>query len=543
MTLSSRPPVGIPKTMLGPHAVARWASTHPTRVAIQHVDGERLEYAELDRSGRLWAATLREIGICEQTHVATLLHNGFSAQGIWLGLGWLRAIEIPLNTALTGVLLEYSLHASDARVLVTTREFLARIFEFVGRLPALEQIVVVDGKEADEGPELHPQSRPVVDARLILERVEPLSDVPGPEYHDVAALLFTSGTTGPSKPVVIPWATVYQNWSWVPEDALGVGEAVYCAMPIFHNSGRAALNSALVRGACFVFREKFSGSEFWNDIRRHDCIAASLVGPMTALLNSRPPQDDDADNPLRAVLCGPLIPEIESFERRFGLRVATGYGQTEVGMALVTDWDHGPWKNCGRPRTSYPYSEVRVVDELDQPLGPGEVGELVVRSAEPWALNGGYYGLPEATAEAWRNGWFHTGDAFRYDEEGWFYLVDRMKDAIRRRGENISSFEVESLVSGHPEVVECAAVAVPAELGEDDVMVVLVVRDPEQFDPQELLRWLESRMPQFMLPRYVDVVEDLPRNDTTQRIQKHEIRARGIRSDTWDRERIRFSRL
>jgi crotonobetaine/carnitine-CoA ligase len=308
-------------------------------------------------------------------------------------------------------------------------------------------------------------------------------------------------------------------------------------MPIFHNSGRAALNSALVRGACFVFREKFSGARFWDDIRQHNCRAASLVGPMTALLNSLPPQDNDADNPLRAILCGPLIPEIEAFEKRFELRVATGYGQTEVGMALVTDWDHGPWKNCGRPRTSYPHSEVRVVDEHDQPLGPDEVGELVVRSAEPWALNAGYYRLPEATAEAWRNGWFHTGDAFRYDEEGWFYLVDRMHDAIRRRGENISSFEVESLVSGHPDVEECAAVAVPAKLGEDEVRVVLVVRDPARFDPEELLLWLEPRMPRFMLPRYVDVVSELPRNETTQRIKKHELRSRGIRPVTWDRER------
>jgi len=538
MTQTSRPPVGIPNTALGPHAVARWASTHPTRVAIQHVDGEHLEYAELDRSSRRWAAALRELGIGEQTHVATLLDNGFVAQGIWLGLGWLRAIEIPLNTGLTGALLEHSLRASDARVLVTTREFLARVAEVDGSLPVLERIVVVDEDVgAGEDPGLNSLHRPVVDARPILDRVEPLCDLAGPRYHDIAAILFTSGTTGPSKPVVIPWATIYQNWSWVPEDAMGAGEAGFCAMPMFHNSGRSALNGALVRGACFVFREKFSGAKFWDDIRRYDCRAASLVGPMTALLNSRPPKDDDADNPLRGILCGPLLPEVESFERRFGLRVATGYGQTEVGMALTTDWDHGPWKNCGRPRTNYPYTEVRVVDELDQPLAPGEVGELVVRSAEPWALNGGYYRLPEATAEAWRNGWFHTGDAFRYDEEGWYYLVDRMKDAIRRRGENISSFEVESLVLDHPEVVECAAIGVPAELGEDEVMVALVVRDPSKFDPAELLHWLEPRMPPFMLPRYVEVVSTLPRNDTTQRIKKNELRARGIRPEAWDRER------
>jgi crotonobetaine/carnitine-CoA ligase len=161
----------------------------------------------------------------------------------------------------------------------------------------------------------------------------------------------------------------------------------------------------------------------------------------------------------------------------------------------------------------------------------------VVRTAEPWALNAGYYKLPEATAKAWRNGWFHTGDAFRYDEEGWFYLVDRMNDAIRRRGENISSFEVESIVAGYPEVVECAAVSAPAELGEDEVRVVLIVRDPDCFDPEALLAWLEPLMPRYMLPRYIDIVDELPRNETTGRIKKHELRAIGIGPDSWDRER------
>jgi crotonobetaine/carnitine-CoA ligase len=330
---------------------------------------------------------------------------------------------------------------------------------------------------------------------------------------------------------------ISQNWAWAPEDAIGPGEFAYCAMPMFHNSGRSALNGCLVRGGSFVFREQFSGANFWRDVCTHDCRLASLVGPMMALLYAAPSRDDDADNPLRGILTGPLIPEIEDFKERFGVRVGTGYGQTEIGMAVVTGWDHGPWANCGRRRLDYPWSEVRIVDENDEPLGVGEVGELVVRTAEPWALNAGYYKLPEASAEAFRNGWFHTGDAFREDEDGWFYLIDRMNDAIRRRGENISSFEVENIVTGHPEVVECAAVSAPAELGEDEVRVVLIVRDPSRFDPAALVAWLESRMPRYMLPRYIDVVDELPRNETTGRIKKHALRATGIGSNTWDRER------
>jgi crotonobetaine/carnitine-CoA ligase len=179
---------------------------------------------------------------------------------------------------------------------------------------------------------------------------------------------------------------------------------------------------------------------------------------------------------------------------------------------------------------------VRIVDENDEPVATGVVGELVVRSAEPWSLCAGYYKMPEKTAQAWRNGWFHTGDAFRRDEDGWYYLVDRMKDSIRRRGENISSFEVESLVRGYPGVADCAAIAVPAALGEDEVMVVIETADPAAFSPAALLAWLEPRMPRFMLPRYVDVLPALPRNATTQRVKKHELRERGVTPTTWDRQ-------
>jgi crotonobetaine/carnitine-CoA ligase len=307
-------------------------------------------------------------------------------------------------------------------------------------------------------------------------------------------------------------------------------------MPLFHNSGRSAFNYAMARGARFVLRDRFSATAFWTDIRATGCVTAALVGPMTALLFAAPSADDDGDTPLRHAILGPMIPEMEEFEARFGVRVATGYGQTETGMAVTTGWNHGPWQNCGRVREDYPWPEVRIVDRYDEPVAPGEIGELVVRSAEPWALNVGYYRMPEQTAEAWRNGWFHTGDAFRCDDDGWFYFVDRLRDTIRRRGENISSFEVETLVVEHPAVAECAAIGVPAALGEDDVMVAVILRDEARFDPAELLEFLTPRMPRFMLPRYVEVVDDLPRTEASMRVRKHELRARGVTATTWDRE-------
>jgi len=527
-----RPRVGIPKELLAPHAVARWAKEAPDQIAVQEIDGPSLTYAELDRVGRTWAGAFRRAGIARGEHVATMLPNGFLSHWAWLGLSWVGALEIPVNPAHQGPLLQYTLDQSDTTTLVIGQEFLGRLKPIAAELPTLKRLIVVDGDDRGQVTGLPFES---VMRESFLSGAEPAYDLPGPIYRDLFAMLYTSGTTGPSKGVLVPWATLYAFWSWVPEDGLRRGEGVYCSFPMVHNSGRSCFNSTMARGARFVFRERFSATTFWDDVRKTDCKTASLVGPMTALIASQPPRPDDADNPLRSIICGPLVPDIEAFKARFGVKMATCYGMTEIGIVVTTDWNHGPWQNCGRARTDYPWPEVRIVDENDEPVATGVVGELVVRCAEPWTLNAGYYKMPEKTAEAWRNGWFHSGDAFRCDEDGWYYLVDRMKDSIRRRGENISSFEVETLVRGFEGVTDCAAIAVPAKLGEDEVMVVIEAAEPAHFSPQALLAWLEPRMPRFMLPRYVDLVPALPRNATTQRVKKHELRARGVTATTWDR--------
>jgi crotonobetaine/carnitine-CoA ligase len=252
-----------------------------------------------------------------------------------------------------------------------------------------------------------------------------------------------------------------------------------------------------------------------------------------------PPEPTDADTPLENVFMGPLIPQVEEFKARFGVRVGTGFGMSEVGVPLGSDgFDLANGTSCGRVRQGPPHYEVRIVDEHDEPVPVGTVGELVVRSGDPWVITPGYFNQPARTAEAWRNGWFHTGDAFRCDEDGNYYFVDRIKDAIRRRGENISSFEVEALVNQHPDVQECAAVAVPSELGEDEIKVVVVAAGDGSVDPAELLAFLEPRMPKFMLPRYVEVIAGLPKTDATFRTRKVELRDAGVTATTWDREAI-----
>lgn len=521
----------LPRDCLAPHSVSRWAKVKPDAPAIQPVGGKPLSYRELDQIARSWAAALARIGVKRGTHVGTLLPNGERAQFAFLGIGWLAAIEVPVNTALTGALLQYVLHNADTEVLLVLRQDLQRVLEQCATLPRLKIIVVLDGDAPQHGGAVR-----MVGGEEFLVGVEPDMNLAGPEYRDIAAIMYTSGTTGPSKGVLLPWATIYQTWSGAPQDMLAEGEGIYCTLPLVHNSGRSCLLYALNKGARFVWRERFSGGDFWNDLRSTGCTAASLVGPMLQFLHAQPPQANDADNPLRSIFCGPLIADVEAFKKRFDVRVATGYGMTEIGLILQTGWEHGPWQNCGRLRTDYPHPEVRIVNEFDEPLAPGQSGELVVRVAAPWALSPGYYDMPEKTADAWRNGWFHTGDVMRCDADGWYYLIDRLKDSIRRRGENISSYEVESVVARYPGVIECAAIAVPAELGEDEVMVVLLVNDPSAFDYAKFFAWVDGQLPKFMCPRYAEAMAELPRNATTQRIKKYELRARGISAATRDRQ-------
>jgi crotonobetaine/carnitine-CoA ligase len=250
-----------------------------------------------------------------------------------------------------------------------------------------------------------------------------------------------------------------------------------------------------------------------------------------------PPKLDDSDNSLESILMGPLLANFDEFAERFGVRIATGYAMTEIGGPLASQgWDLPNAFSCGTIRTGYPDYELRVVDEHDEPVGLGEIGELIIRTGEPWNLNSGYFNMPEKTAEAWRNGWFHTGDGFKVDEEGNYYFVDRLKDAIRRRGENISSFEVEAYVMRHPAVAEVAAVAAPSEHMEDEVKVVVVRRPGEEVTAEELIEFLIPIMPRFMIPRYVEFIAELPKTDTTQRVRKMILREDVLNENTWDRE-------
>jgi crotonobetaine/carnitine-CoA ligase len=525
------------RRQLAPHAVAHWASQAPEQVALEHVDGRTRTYAELHTDATNWAAAFSRAGIDQGTHVGTFFPNELWSHRSMLALGWLRSVEVPVNAGFKAQMLTYALNQADVTHLVTSVEYLGRVAAVAADLLTLESVIVVDAAAEPALPSATPSSNlQTVALGDVLADSAPAPELPGPDVDDIACIMYTSGTTGPSKAVICPWGLVHQMWSWVPQEAMHPGTGVFNPLPLFHNSGRSGFNYTVANGCRFVTRDRFSATAFWADIRRHDCGVAALVGPMTSLLFIAPEQPDDADNPLHTAVLGPMIPDMEAFETRFETRVCTCYGQTEIGSPVTTGYDHGPWANTGQVRTDYPHPEVRLVDTDNTDVAVGEVGEMIVRTEESGAFNAGYYGMPEETAAAWRDGWFHTGDGFRCDSEGRFYFVDRMKDTIRRRGENISSFEVEKLVLEHPEVVECAAIGIPTELGDDELMAAVILADNSELDPSGVVAFLEPLMPAFMLPRYVEVFEDFPRNETTGRVRKTELRKRGVTGSTWDRE-------
>ena len=524
------------RALLAPNAVRGWAQTNPKAVLLQHVSGEQLTYGEVDARLDRWAAALRSAGLGDGEHVASFVTSPLDAAVVWLALGRGGHVAVPLNTAHLGAMLRHVLGASDAAAVIVSPDLLDRLREVVGHLPLLRLVVVLG-----DGPLPALGVRTVTSNELLAATNHDADGEPAgsePEPHDTAMLLFTSGTTGPSKAVIVPWAGAHGYWSWVPDDMLGAGEGLYAPMTMFHISGLGALQYAACRGARFILRDRFSATAFWTDVRETDAAACGLVGPMTALLAAAPVRDDDDDNPLRSMILGPMIEGMDAFERRFGVRVATCYGMTEVPPIIATGWDHGPWQTCGTLIAGHPWAEARVVDAFDRELPNGMVGELIVRTGEPWTLNGGYYRNAEATVSAWRNGWFHTGDAFRRDDDGRFYFVDRINDTIRRRGENISSFEVENAVMEHDSVAACAAYGVPDTYGGHEVMVAVVAEPGAEIDPAELGAYLAARMPHYMVPRYIDVVAELPRNTTSLRVQKFVLRDRGVTPTTWDRNSL-----
>ncbi|NYT23115.1 AMP-binding protein [Alcaligenaceae bacterium] len=516
--------------------IERRAREMPDKVFALFDDESALTYGDLHDEVRRYAAGLQLLGVARGNAVVCWFPNGRQAMLVMLALNYLGAVYVPINVGYKGGLLEHVIRDSGARLIVAHGALIERL-ESVST-GTLERIVVLGDESASV------DCLPCLALSELLRRpAPPLSAEEDIQPWDTLAIIYTSGTTGPSKGVACSSLHVYANYMMRgdarPQDRFLV------TLPLFHMSGAGAVWCGLMRGGSIAMVEAFRTQEFWDKIRQFGITYTTLLGVMASFLLKAEPSGRDRDHPLQRVLCVPLSDQHAELTRRFGVEVFTAYNMTETSSPLFGGPGLTRRGTSGRPREGV---EVRIVDEHDCEVPAGEVGELIVRTDMPFAMNHGYHNNAQATAAAWRNGWFHTGDAFRRDDEGYFYFVDRQKDALRRRGENVSSFEVEKEILAHPDVLDVAVVAVPSELAEDEILAVVCPVQGRTLDLPELVSFLVPRLAHFMVPRYFRIAQDLPRTSSA-KVQKHLIREQGLAEGTWDRERhgivlksVRFDR-
>ncbi|MEC8714113.1 MAG: AMP-binding protein [Pseudomonadota bacterium] len=503
----------------------RWANERPDQPHVVFADGAEWTFAELRDKVRTKAAGLRAMGIEQGEHVAVWLPNGPDALIAFYAINYIGAVFVPFNTAYRGQLLQHVIANSGARVLLVHPDLVPRLHEIdLGRV---ERLVVTTGIEVPEAP------RPIQRFDELAGAADETLELARPiEPWDIQSIIYTSGTTGPSKGVLSSYLHMFSNagpesWPMVDEN-----DRYMCVAPIFHIGGMGPPFVMLARGASVAMIDNFSTEDFWAVAKATQSTVVFLLGVMATFLLKAEPRPDDRDHTVKKAFMVPLTGDAPAFTERFGVDIYTIFNMTEISSPIVSEANPTKIGTCGRVRDGV---DVRLVDRNDCEVPIGEIGEMLVRTDRPWAMNSGYNANPEATAEAWRNGWFHTGDAFRRDEDGYFYFVDRVKDAIRRRGENISSFEVEADVCSHPAVREAAAVAVPSEFSEDEVMVIVAPVPGQKLEARQLAEFLIDTMPYFMVPRYIRILDELPKTPSA-KVMKADLRKEGVTSDTWDRE-------
>lgn len=495
---------------------------NPDEIAIDLTRGELWQ-----RANR-FAAALQEAGVEKGQHVGLMLGNEPEFLSVYFGCFIAGAIFVPINMAYKGDILDHMLGQTQPRVICVDENVAARITSSVANTieDPCQIVTMGDGEVPDE----------VRSGSVTFEDFT--AGAQDPRFVDVkpwdpAAVQYTSGTTGPSKGVICCHNML---WSWAEQTDFALAytedDVSFTSLPLFHaNAIVITLLPALLKKARVVFAPRFSVSAYWQQIDVSGATVTSLLGSMGALLWRQDPQPLERKHNLRLGLVIPSPLEYyDEFQERFQMEITELYGLTDSSIPLAVPHGESRPGSCGVPT---PHWECDVFNEHDEPVQPGKIGELVCRPKLPYVAMTGYLEAPEATVRAWRNLWFHTGDYVRRDEEGWYYFVDRKKDAIRRRGENVSSFEVEQVLLSHDAVLDCAVYAVPSEFMEDEIMAAVVLRSGAEVHASELVEYCDPRMPYFALPRYIRFVEELPRTET-QKVQKAALRDEGVTEDTWD---------
>jgi crotonobetaine/carnitine-CoA ligase len=514
----------------------------------QYLDvcGVTFSAADVNSTACRLANGMRELGVRPGDRVASLIENSPAALLSWFGSVRGGAIAVPINTAYKGQYLRHQLGDSGAKALIVQRTLADRIDPVLADLPELEHVVVVDDhEEPGAGAGVAGSSKVAVHEWDELLRSDDATPDVHPRPSDLATFIYTGGTTGPSKGCMLS-----HNYHEALARQIGIcwgrtaDDVVWTPLPMFHyNALVTAVLGSLVFGGRGAIYRRFSVSNFWPEMNRTGATITSTLGTMAYLLahdQDRPEMPksgaSEANASLRLLGAAPLPEEVDNLIReRFGVETFSGaFGLTE---ASLISWQPPGVRN--KPNAAGvlndAYFDVRLFDDDDQEVASGEKGEIVARPKRPHVMFEGYWGRSDATVEASRNLWFHTGDIGRLDAEGFLFFVDRKADYLRRRGENISSFEVESVLMGHGALADVAVCAVPSDLTEDDLKITATLKEGASISEEELFRWCVDQLPYFALPRYVEFRTELPRSPVG-RVLKRELRADGVTPTTWDAE-------
>lgn len=518
-------------------ALDRAVRAHPER-ALLDFSGELHTYAEVDRASTRLAHAFKALGVEPGHTVLSMLDNNADAVLCWLAINKLRAVSVPINTALKGEFLRHQIADADAALVICESAYVERIAAISADLPRVRQVLhrgAAAGVNAGSRCGSLPLA-PLDDCRGGSET--PFSDKPRP--WDLACLIYTSGTTGPSKGCMIS----YNYMCNLARLQLRAGPATasdvtITPLPLFHmNAMCVGVLASMLVGARVAVVPRFSVSNFWPEVERSGATIASILGGMGGLLANAP--DCEAAKrcfgQIHTVRGNPFTEPVKAIWReRFGARQVggNGYGLTEA--AVITSLAAGEYAAPGSSGKRVPDFDVRIVDELDRELPAGQAGEIIVRPLRPDIMFMGYWRRPEDTQKLMRNLWLHTGDIGKFDTDGFFYFVDRKKDYLRRRGENISSFEMEAAFARHPAIAEVAVHAVPSPRGEDDVKVTAILQPGATLAPEDLFRWAVDAVPYYALPRYIEFRDTMPKNPQG-RVLKYQLREEGKTATTWDQE-------
>ncbi len=516
--------------------VLEWrAREHPDRFFISCGD-DSMTYGEADRRVERVAAGLTRIGVEQGERVAIISPNRPEMIELYFACGRLGAVQVPLNAFLKGEFLRYQLADSGATTLVADAAGCRAALPLLDEVPELRRLVAMDPLDPGGGVAEHVAVTRYEDVRGCDEDA-PRRDIGA---DDLKSILYTSGTTGLPKGCMLTHG-YYLRVAGFGVEWLGFTDAdvYFTGMPLFHASTRmVGLGAVLLAGAGMVLEPEFRASTFMSRAAQLGATVVGGVGAMGVALLNQPAADTDRRHRMRLATIVPFsLDQQAQFKERFGVADVTTelYGQTECFPVVFDPLDGA--RNRASDGLPAPDLEVRIVDDEERDAGVGQPGEIIVRPRHRHAMFKGYWRKPEATLEAFRNLWYHTGDYGRADEDGFVSFVDRKRDALRRRGENVSSAELEAAISTHPKVAEAAAHAVASDLTEDDIKACIVLTDGSVVSPEEIFEFFKGSLPYYAIPRYVEVMAELPKNAVS-RVMKHQLRDRGVTGETWDLESL-----